>query len=71
MPNKLNGNAKWIGLGILIITNVAAIAYNVGVTNTRIAHLTEEVVLMRADIKDLRNMIGIIPAAKIFAETPK
>ena len=70
---KLNGNAKWIGwigLAILILVNVSGIAYNLDVTNEKIAGLTLQVGLMREDIKELRGMMitGGIPTENIFAE---
>jgi len=67
MTTKFNGNTKWIGLGILIITNVAAIAYNVGVTNTKIFNLTTTVTELKSSIDKMNtsiNSINIKLAAK-------
>ena len=60
MANKLNGTAKWIGLGILIITNIAAIAYNVGVTNEKITTLSFKVEELRESVDEMdANIDGI------------
>lgn len=60
MTNKLNGTAKWIGLGILIITNIAAIAYNVGVTNEKITTLSFKVEELRESVDEMdANIDGI------------
>jgi len=60
MANKLNGTAKWIGLGILIITNIAAIAYNVGVTNEKITTLSFKVEELRESVAKMdANIDGI------------
>ena len=66
MKSKLNGSAKWIVVALAILT----LAFNSGVLYNDVAHLTEEVVLMREDIKELRGMLitGGIPTENIFAE---
>jgi hypothetical protein len=47
---KLNGSAKWVIVALAVLT----VAFNSGILYNDVAHLTEEVRLMRLDIVELR-----------------
>lgn len=55
MAKKLNGTAKWIGIAIIIITNIAVIAYNTGVTHNHVKHLSEDVKELKQDVKTIES----------------
>ena len=54
---KLNGTAKWVAIALVVITNIAVIAYNTGVTHNHIRHLAADVVELKQDVKTIEAYI--------------
>ena len=60
MTKKLNGTAKWIGIAIVILTNIAVIAYNTGVTHNHGKHLTKTVEKLEVKVDAIAEKINTI-----------
>ena len=59
--NKINGIAKWVAIGLVIITHIVILAYNTGVTHNEVKHLKEQIEDVRDEIKELRSYLMSMP----------